>query len=51
MNKIIKFGMTFSESNAPDFGSIKRGQDGVLTLLSADKTKLNSISMLRNHTL
>lgn len=39
---IIKLGMIFDDNNVPDFGSIERGQDGVLTLLNTDKAKLNS---------
>ena len=39
---IIKLGMIFDENNVPDFGSIESGKDGTLTLLNADKAKLNS---------
>lgn len=43
LNKIIKLNMIFNEGNVPDFGSIELGQDGVLTLLNTDKSKLNSV--------
>ena len=42
LNKVIKLGMVFNEGSVPDFGSIEMGQDGALTLLDDDKSKLNS---------
>ena len=42
MNKVIRLGMVFDENNVPDFGSIEEGRDGALTLLDADKGRLNS---------
>lgn len=41
MTKVM-LGMIFEENNVPDFGSIEQGQDGVLTLLNDDRSKLNS---------
>lgn len=43
MNKVIKLNMIFNEGNVPDFGSIEEGIDGSLTLLDADKGKLNTV--------
>ena len=40
---VIKLGMVFADNNVPDFGSIETGVDGILTLLDADKSKLNSL--------
>ena len=42
MAKVIKLGMIFDSSTAPDFGSIERSPEGDFTLLDADKTKLNT---------
>ena len=42
MSKVIRFDMVFDSTDMPDFGSIEPGADGVLTLLAADVSKLNS---------
>lgn len=38
----VVLGMRFREDEEPDFGSIERGAPDELTLLDADKGKLNS---------
>lgn len=38
----VELWMIFKEDMAPDFGSIERGAEDELTLLDADKSKLNS---------
>lgn len=43
MSKIIKLGMIFDESTAPDFGSIAEISGSELTVLSTDIARLNSI--------
>ena len=40
---VVKLGMIFADNNVPQFGSIEEGTDGALTLLAADKSKLNSL--------
>lgn len=40
MSKIIKLGMLFGESSAPDFGDIVRSASGELTLTSSSLSKL-----------
>lgn len=40
MSKIIKLGMLFDESSAPDFGDIVRSASGELTLTSSSLSKL-----------
>lgn len=42
MSKIIKLGMVFDSSTAPDFGSIERVGESKFQLLADDITKLKS---------